>query len=539
MNSKRKMWFTILGLALGVLVGIYIQPSISGDSPYEQFRKFEQVFNQIQKSYVDNVDSPKLIEAAITGMLEELDPHSVYIPAEQQKRVEEDFRGSFEGIGVEFDVVRDTITIVTAINGGPSESLGILAGDKILKIDGTNAIGMKREDVPKKLRGPKGTHVIVTIFRPGSREVKDYDIERDKIPLYTVDAAFVDEDGTAYLAINRFAEPTYDEFMANMDRLSRQGMKRLVLDLRGNPGGYMERAVRIVDEFISGGKEIVYTKSSRSEEREDYMSEDGQRYEKLPLIVLLNQGSASASEIVSGAVQDLDRGLVVGETSFGKGLVQKQYPLTDGSAFRLTVARYYTPSGRLIQRPYDKGKEAYYRGAEREEEEGDNIEHTQDVPDSTKPVFKTSNGRKVLGGGGITPDYVVKFDTLQLTTRDIIRKNVIWDFTEKYINDHGQELRKKYGEDFQRFRKEFQITDEMFSEMLEMAKKKEVDVKQNEVSTDAFDLKIRLKSRIARGLWGNNAFYQIALEDDKQYQKAKTLFPEAMKISRLTVNSGR
>ena len=336
------------------------------------------------------------------------------------------------------------------------------------------------------------------------------------------------------MAINRFAEPTYDEFMANMDRLSRQGMKRLVLDLRGNPGGYMERAVRIVDEFISGGKEIVYTKSSRSEEREDYMSEDGQRYEKLPLIVLLNQGSASASEIVSGAIQDLDRGLVVGETSFGKGLVQKQYPLTDGSAFRLTVARYYTPSGRLIQRPYDKGKEAYYRGAEQDEQEGDNIEHTHDVPDSTKPVYKTSNGRKVLGGGGITPDYVVKFDTLQMTTRDIIRKNIIWDFTEKYINDHGQELRKKYGEDFQRFRKEFQITDEMFSQMLEMAKKKEVDVKQNEVSTDAFDLKTRLKSRIARGLWGNNAFYQIALEDDKQYQKAKTLFPEAMKISRLT-----
>jgi len=534
MNSKRKMWFTILGLALGVLVGIYIQPSISGDSPYEQFRKFEQVFNQIQKSYVDNVDSPKLIEAAIGGMLEELDPHSVYIPAEQQKRVEEDFRGSFEGIGVEFDVVRDTITIVTAINGGPSEALGILAGDKIIKIDGKNAVGMKREDVPKKLRGTKGTHVIVTIFRPGSREVKDYDIQRDKIPLYTVDAAFVDEDGTAYLAINRFAEPTYDEFMANMDRLSRQGMKRLVLDLRGNPGGYMERAVRIVDEFISGGKEIVYTKSSRSEEREDYMSEDGQRYEKLPLIVLLNQGSASASEIVSGAVQDLDRGLVVGETSFGKGLVQKQYPLSDGSAFRLTVARYYTPSGRLIQRPYDKGKEAYYRGAEHDEQEGDNIQHTQDVPDSTKPVYKTSNGRKVLGGGGITPDYVVKFDTLQITTRDIIRKNIIWDFTEKYINDHGQELRKKYGEDFQRFRKEFQITDQMFSQMLEMAKKKEVDVKQKDVEVDAFDLRIRLKSRIARGLWGNNAFYQIALEDDKQYQKAKTLFPEAMKISRLT-----
>ncbi|MEP7220197.1 MAG: S41 family peptidase, partial [Bacteroidota bacterium] len=331
MTRRKKMWFTVFGLAAGILIGIYIQPLVSGDSLYEQMRKFSEVLNTVQKNYVDEVQTPKLVEAAIVGMLGELDPHSVYIPAEQQKRVEEDFRGSFQGIGVEFDVVKDTITIVSAITGGPSEALGIQAGDKIVKIDDKNAVGMSRDDVPKQLRGPKGTHVVVSIVRQGTKAPMQFDITRDDIPLYTVDAAFVDENGTGYLTINRFAEPTYDEMMKNLDRMSGEGMKRLVLDLRGNPGGYMEKAIRIVDEFVPGGKRIVYTKSTRSTEEEVYTSEDGQRYEKLPLIVLVNAGSASASEIVSGAIQDLDRGLIVGETTFGKGLVQRQFSLADGS----------------------------------------------------------------------------------------------------------------------------------------------------------------------------------------------------------------
>lgn len=535
MNPKKKMWFTILGLAAGILLGIYIQPVISGDNIYDQLGKFKDVLLTVQKNYVDDVDTPKLVESAIVGMLGELDPHSVYIPAEQQKRVEEDFRGSFQGIGVEFDVVSDTITVVSAISGGPSEQLGIRAGDKIVKIDGTNAVGMSRDDVPKKLRGPKGTHVVVTIARIGAKEPLVFDITRDNIPLYTVDAAFVNPDGTAYLALNRFAEPTYDEMMKNLDQLSKDGMKRLILDLRGNPGGYMEKAIRIVDEFVPGGYKIVYTKSSRDNTGDVYMSEDGQRYEKLPLIILINAGSASASEIVSGAIQDLDRGLIVGETSFGKGLVQKQFPLSDGSAFRLTVARYYTPSGRLIQRPYDKGKEDYYRMTNRkEDEEGDNLDHEHDLPDSSRPIYKTLSGRRVLGGGGITPDYVVKLDTVTPLTIDVIRKNLIWEYTERFTSSpEGQKVRNQYAGKFSDFLKNFEISDAMLSDFMNYAKEKGVEVKPEDLKADKEHLKTRLKARIARAYWGNSEFYQVALQDDKQYEKALTLFPEANRVAKL------
>ncbi len=537
MTRRKKMWFTVFGLAAGILIGVYIQPLISGDSIYDQFNKFRDVLFTVQKNYVDNVETPKLVEAAIVGMLNELDPHSVYIPAEQQKRVEEDFRGTFQGIGVEFDVVRDTITIVTAIAGGPSEALGIQAGDKIIKIDNENAVGMSREDVPKKLRGPKGTHVVVTVVRQSAKAPLVFDITRDNIPLYTVDASFVDESGTGYMAINRFAEPTYDEMMKNLERMSGEGMKRLILDLRGNPGGYMEQAIRMADEFLSGNKKVVYTKSTRSTEEEVYYSQDNQEYEKLPLIVLLNRGSASASEIVAGAVQDLDRGLIVGETSFGKGLVQRQFPLNDGSAFRLTIARYYTPSGRLIQRPYDKGRDDYYSMSNRPEDaEGDNLEHTQDLPDSSRPIYHTAGGRKVLGGGGVTPDYVVKSDTVTPLTVDFIRKNLIWEYTEQFINSsRGQQLRKQYEGKFPEFSKNFQVDEGMFNDFLAMAKAKDITIKPEELATDKDHVKNRLKARIARSFWGNNEFYQISLQDDKQFQKARGLFPEAAKVARLTM----
>lgn len=531
------MWFTVFGLAAGILIGVYIQPLVSGDSIYDQFNKFRDVLFTVQKHYVDNVETPKLVEAAIVGMLNELDPHSVYIPAEQQKRVEEDFRGSFQGIGVEFDVVRDTITIVTAISGGPSEALGIQAGDKIIKIDDANVVGMSRDDVPKKLRGPKGTHVVVVVMRPGMSKPLSFDITRDDIPLYTVDAAFVDETGTGYMTINRFAEPTYEEMMKNLERMQGQGMKRLILDLRGNPGGYMDKAIHMVDEFVSGGSKIVYTKSTRSTEEDVYYSTDGQQYEKLPLIVMVNRGSASASEIVAGAIQDLDRGLIVGETSFGKGLVQRQFALNDGAAFRLTIARYYTPSGRLIQRPYDHGRDDYYSMANRaEDEEGDNFDHLKDVPDSSRPTFKTTAGRKVLGGGGITPDYVVKSDTVTPLTIDVVRKNLIWEYTERFISSpKGQQIRKQYEGKFPDFSRSFQIDDKMFEEFLAMARSKDIEIKPENLKTDGEHLKVRLKARIARSFWGNNEFYQVSLIEDKQYQKALSLFPEAAKVARLTM----
>ena len=524
-------------IGIGIFLGTMSRPAMSNDSIYDQVKKFNDVLNRANQMYVENVDSKKLTEAAIRGMLNELDPHSVYIPADQMKKVTEDFQGSFEGIGVEFDVVKDTITIVTPISGGPSEALGIQSGDKIVKINDSTAIGLTREDVPKKLRGPKGTRVKLGIKRSGEGKLIDYDITRDKIPLYTVDASFmIEKTDIGLISINRFAATTHSEFMEAATKLRAEGMKRLILDLRNNPGGYLDQAFRLADEFLKGGQKIVYTKGRRPEVDEDYYSGDGGNLENLPLIVMINGGSASASEIVSGAVQDLDRGLIVGDVSFGKGLVQQQYPLPDGSAYRLTISRYYTPSGRLIQRPYGD-KDKYYRGEGREDvEEGENIEHSQDSKkssDSTRPVFKTLSGRTVYGGGGITPDYVVKPDTITPLSVSIRRKNLFWEFTDTYLRGQGTSLRTTYKDNFNTFRKGFEVSEELLKEFRTLAESKEIQWNDANYTTDKSYLKSMLKATIARSIFGNSGFYPIAYEDDKQIKKAVTLFPEAARIAKL------
>ncbi|MEO8210407.1 MAG: S41 family peptidase, partial [bacterium] len=322
-NKKFIIPLTIILLALGIFAGMKIQNAVSDDKNSAQVKKFNDALEITSKYYVDNVDSQKLTEDAIKGMLEGLDPHSVYISSEQLKRVSEDFQGSFEGIGVEFDIVNDTLTIVSPINGGPSEKLGIQAGDKIVKIDGVSSVKISRDDVPKKLKGPKGTKVNVTILRAGMNEPLEFEITRDKIPIYSVDASFMYNDEVGYIKVSRFAATTYDEFIKAMGDLKNQGMKKVVLDLRGDPGGYLDQAFKIASEFIPAGKKIVYTKSRINDFNEEYVSEGG-NYTDIPLIVMVNGGSASASEIVSGAIQDWDRGLIVGETTFGKGLVQRQ-----------------------------------------------------------------------------------------------------------------------------------------------------------------------------------------------------------------------
>ncbi len=364
-------------------------------------------------------------------MMDELDPHSVYIPAEMFTAIEENFRGDFEGIGIEFQVVNDTLTVVSPITGGPSEALGIMPGDRIVKIEGEDCIGITNEEVRSSLRGEAGTKVKVTILRTGVEEPIEYEITRDKIPLYSVDTHIMLNDKTGYVSVSRFSETTFDELKDALKDLKQNGMEQLILDLRGNPGGYLNQAVDIADLFIEGKKKIVYTKGRREEFDEDYFASRPSAYEKIPLIVMINRGSASASEIVSGAVQDWDRGLIVGETSFGKGLVQRQFTLPDNSAIRLTISEYYTPSGRLIQRDYDDletDEEYYSEVMEREEEEGDNLTHTAEQ-DSSKPVFETEGGRVVYGGGGITPDYIVKAGKINDYSRDLLRNNVFYQYT--------------------------------------------------------------------------------------------------------------
>ncbi len=530
MNKKLLIVLYVLIVGVAFFVGTRIQNAVSDDKTSAQVRKFSDALNITSRYYVDDVDSQKLTEAAIKGMLEELDPHSVYISAEQLKRVNEDFQGSFEGIGVEFDIISDTITIVSPISGGPSEKLGILAGDKIVKIDGQSAIKLTREDVPKKLRGEKGTKVVVTIVRPGNNsKPMDFEIIRDKIPLYSVDASFMYNNDIGYIKVSKFSATTYDEFVAAYQKLQSAGMKKLVLDLRGNPGGYLDQAFKMGSEFIPKGGKIVYTKSRISDFNEVYNS-DGGKLNDVPLIVLVNSGSASASEIVAGAVQDWDRGLIVGETSFGKGLVQRQFDLPDGSAFRVTTARYYTPVGRLIQKPYEGG--TYKSDLARDESEGDNLNHTKDKSDSTHPEFKTMGGRIVFGGGGITPDYIVKLDTLTPYTVALRRNNVMYLFTENYMQNNRKNIESSY-KSYTAFRDGFNISSSMMDDFKRFAESKGVALNSSEYEKDKSFIEISIKSQMARDIWGNEGSYAVFVSTDEQFLKAITLFQEAKDLGNL------
>jgi len=519
-------------VVVALFLGMQVNSVISGDNIFEQLNKFKDVLSLTEKYYVDDVDTQKLVEAAINGMLSNLDPHSVYIPASQLPKITEEFQGSFEGIGVEYDVLNDTLIVVSPVSGGPSEALGILAGDKIVKIDDSSSVGIKRDDVPKKLRGPKGTHVKVAIFRAGNKNLLDFDITRDKIPLYSVDVSYMVGDKIGYISVNRFSATTHDEFISAVEKLKKEGMTKLVLDLRNNPGGYLEQAYKMADELLPKGKKIVYTKGRRTEFNEDYTSQGG-KLTDLSLIVLVNHGSASASEIVSGAIQDWDRGLIVGETTFGKGLVQRQIDLPDKSAFRLTIARYYTPSGRLIQRPYGKDPDDYRKAAfDKDETEGDNVEHKEEQ-DSVRPLFKTAAGRKVFGGGGITPDYIIKSDKLTDYTVGLLSKGVFQEFTIAFMDANGKELRQKYEKDMKKYLSEFTTTDEMLNSLGEVAKKKGVVLDQAQYTKDLPYIKARIRAHVARTMWGNEGWFSVMRSEDNQFLKAITLFPEAEKIAGL------
>ncbi len=550
---KKILLYSVL-VIIGLSVGILIQPLISGDNLYEQIRKYQEVINNAMKNYVDPVDTHKLTEAAIKGMLNELDPHSVYITAEEMEEVNEDFQGSFDGIGVQFDVIEDTIVVISPISDGPSEKVGIVSGDKIVKIDGEDAVGLSRDLVPKKLRGPKGTKVVLDIKRSGEKELLTFNIIRDIIPLYTIDGSFLLE-GTdiGIISVNRFAATTHEELTEAIKNLKTKGMKKLILDLRGNPGGFLNQAFMMADEFLSGADTIVYTKGRRPEFDEVYMSSNGGLSEDIPLVVLINDGSASASEIVSGAIQDLDRGLIVGETSFGKGLVQRQYPLSDGSAYRLTIARYYTPSGRSIQRPY-KDKQDYRNLVGRIElKEGSNIEYALDmvkkeiqaenekkIKENKKkdvinldsiPIYYTRNGRTVLGGGGIIPDYTVKQDTITRFSVLLRMNRVFYEYIDRYL-DNGKKIPEKYKKDISLFIKEWQITDAMMADFRKLAESKEIKWDEEAYKKDEEFIKTEIKGTIARSMWDRNAYMQVFFTIDKQVNVAKTLFGEAEKITK-------
>jgi carboxyl-terminal processing protease len=533
--KEMKFPFIIMILAIGIAIGVLIDKVFSGDNLRESITKFNDVLTYTEKYYVEKVDTQKLVEAAINGMLNKLDPHSVYIPAQQMEGVEESFRGDFEGIGIEFQVVNDTLTVVSPITGGPSEQLGIMSGDRIIKIDGKQVIGISNEEVRKKLRGKAGTKVTVSILRVGMKGESTYEITRDKIPIYSVDTRLMLDDKTGYVSVSRFADKTYDELVDAMNELKNQGMKQCILDLRGNPGGYLNQAFKIADLFIPGKNKIVYTEGRRSEFNEEYFASEPSPYEKMPLVILVNKGSASASEIVSGAVQDWDRGLIVGETTFGKGLVQRQFTLPDNSAVRLTISEYFTPSGRLIQRDYkhknDKGE--YYSDAGSENEtEGENLYHSAEK-DSTRPIYKTSKGRTVYGGGGITPDYIIKSVDLTEYTVKLLRNNVFYLFALSFIDSNGRDISSKYGNNLNKFRNEFSFSENEIVRFIEFASQKDVKLVEKDFEKDKDFILARLKAQIARNYWKNEGWYSVLIPVDNQVEKALTLFEEARDLANL------
>jgi carboxyl-terminal processing protease len=530
-----KFPYLLFTAVVGIVLGVFLNKAFSGDNLRDSISKFNDVLTFTEKYYVEEVDTQKLVEFAINGMLNELDPHSIYIPAKEFREVEESFRGDFEGIGIEYQIVNDTLTVVSAITGGPSEALGILSGDRIVKIDDKSAIGITNDGVRKNLRGKAGSEVKVTIVRAGSLQQLDFNIVRDKIPLYSVDAHFMIDESTGYVSVSRFSETTYEELTKALEDLNNFGMKQLVLDLRGNPGGYLNQAVKISDLFISGKKKIVYTEGRKKEFDEEYFASEPSRFENIPLIILINRGSASASEIVSGAVQDWDRGLIVGETSFGKGLVQRQFELSDNSALRLTISQYFTPSGRLIQRDYKnkKNKDDYYSEiAEEDETEGDNINHTSEQ-DSARPEYKTDNGRIVYGGGGITPDYIIKLGSLSSYTQNLLRKNLFYTFILSYLDKNGESIKKKFNDNLAVFAKDFAITESLLKSFNDYAKSKDVTFVQEEYEKDKDYISARLKAQIARNYWRNEGWYSTMLKTDEQLLKAITLFGEAKNLAKL------
>ncbi len=525
--KRRFRLITVPGtVALLVILLLTLSPfgkkiSASGNDLFLKIKVLNDIIGIVNDYYVEVPEWEDVMEGAYTGLLENLDPHSFYINKKQLSGINEEFTGKFEGIGIEFDVLDGYITVIAPVAGAPAEKAGIEVGDKIVKIEGESAYKIKREDVSKKLRGPKGSSVTVTIRRYGMDDF-DVTIIRDEIPLYSVSAAFLIDDSTGYIFVNRFSGTTAEEVSVALKRLSDEGMRRLILDLRNNSGGLMDQAIDIADMFIDGRQKIVYTKGRIRGSNEEFYSGRIDGYGDIPLVILISRGSASASEIVAGAVQDLDRGLIVGETSFGKGLVQRQYPLRDGSAVRLTVARYYTPSGRLIQRPYDGKLDEYYEGFAEE-----NRDSLLAVEDSTKirPQYQTAGGRVVYGGGGITPDYSIKFKRdLSRETYKLLRhpSRILFNFTNRIVEDN-----KKYKSKKEKFFSKFEISDRDFEAFLELAKEQKINIDLEKVRQDSDYLKMLLKAELAREFWGYDEYYKVLRKYDNQVTEALQYLDEA------------
>jgi carboxyl-terminal processing protease len=510
----------ILGIFIGVTFNLNTGKGVITVDGSNKYNKIEEILQYINHEYVDTVSEKQLIEKTIVSMLQNLDPHSSYITAEELQANNEPLKGHFEGVGIEFNVLKDTICVVSAISGGPAERVGIQAGDKIVKVDGKVVAGVKitNQGVMDKLKGEGGTKVKVGILRRGKAQLLDFTITRGTIPIHSIDVAYMVTPKTGYVKISRFAATTYDEYMDAFNKLQKQGMQSLIIDLRGNGGGFLNTAVDIADEFLSDGKEIVYTEG-KSRPRKSYDATSRGHFEQGKLIVLIDDGSASASEILAGAIQDNDRGTIVGRRSFGKGLVQEQSEFSDGSGMRLTIARYYTPTGRCIQKPYTDGIEAYLEEEGQRFKSGE-LENADSIKVADSLKFKTPGGKIVYGGGGITPDEFVSLDTAGHTRYlgMISYTGVINDFAFDYADKERKKL-KAY-KTFQNFNSDFVINNTLFNEFILFAEKNKIARNEKQIKTSEQIIKTELKALISRNIWGNAGFYPVINASDNVLKKA-------------------
>ena len=497
-------------------------------SKEQNIDKFDEVIRYIDNVYVEDVDWETSTEGAINGILETLDPHSVYITKADAVVNEENFDAKYQGIGIHYDVLDGYLTVISVIPGSPSEEVGLLAGDRIIKIEGESAYKISMADVPKKLKGPAGSSVDVTVRRNGAADTFDLTIVRGEIPIFTLNTYFMADGQTGYVWINRFARTTSSELEEALADLDKQGADRFILDLRGNGGGLLKEAVKVVAQFISGHKRVVYTRGRFSRYDEEFFTDDyevSHTYD-YPLVVLIDGGSASASEIVAGALQDYDRALIVGVNSFGKGLVQNEFQLNDQSRIRLTVSKYYTPSGRLIQKPYkNKDLNQYYNGSAE-----DTAEEDSTLADSTEsqPVYHTEGGRKVFGGGGIRPDYEVEFKSLSKSekiTRQFLQKRIFFELAAELVPQHPE-----WAKSFTKFKQSYATNKTILNKLKAMAHAKEIEFKDIDLADDETYLDNRIKAEIARNIWGMNRYYEILLEYDNQFQESLIHFDKAAEL---------
>ena len=537
-NTKSQIRLPII-LALAISAGIWIgatfaEPKGNQNDLRAALYKLQEIMTYVNRDYVDSVNSNELIDYGINKMLEHLDPHTSYIPAKDASIVQSQLDGEFDGIGVEFGIIRDTIYVVAPLTGGPSEALGIQSGDQIIRVDGETmaGVGVTNRDVFEKLRGPKGSVVVVDMKRKNQKDLIEYKITRDKIPQYSINASYMVNNEIGYIKVTRFAATTYDEFKESIADLKSKGMKKLVIDLQGNPGGYMGAAINMADELL-GGKALIVSQEGKVDQynQKAFAFKPGM-FEEGPVIVLVNEGSASASEILAGAIQDNDRGLIVGRRSFGKGLVQMPIDLSDGAELRLTIARYYTPSGRSIQKPYSTDYEAYENDFSNRFKHGEFFS-ADSIKFNDSLKYETVKGRTVYGGGGIMPDYFVPLDTTMSSA--YVSRLFNSDSNREFVLDYVNENKAKFENmTLEQYYTDFTVSDAMLNELVEYGKKNKVEFDAADFNKSKEYLKTLVKAHLAGQIYDTSAFYKVVNDINEVYLQAIKLFDEAEKIALAT-----